>query len=212
MRSALARAAAAAASALSHGAAARGSMRSVSGGAPRAGPAGALAAHGLTPEQTEFRGAPRPCGPGWRGGCAGRAATIARRPGPASARPRAPADLAAAFAAERLAPRSAEWDAASHFPLDALRDAAALGFGGVYTPEELGGAGLSRAGARCRGRAPRPPFARVPSAARVPAAAPPPLACAAALAAPRRPLRGPAVPGADAAACDPLPCRRRRHL
>lgn len=52
--------------------------------------------------------------------------------------------LAASFAADHLAPNSKKWDEHSHFPIDVLRRAAELGFGGLYTPEALGGAGLSR--------------------------------------------------------------------
>jgi len=58
------------------------------------------------------------------------------------------AALASAFAREHLTPRAARWDAKSEFPVDTFRRAAELGFGGVYSPEAVGGAGLSRAGAR----------------------------------------------------------------
>jgi hypothetical protein len=37
-----------------------------------------------------------------------------------------------------------EWDQSRHFPLDVLREAAALGMAGLYVREESGGAGLSR--------------------------------------------------------------------
>jgi hypothetical protein len=53
-------------------------------------------------------------------------------------------DTARAFAAERLAPNAARWDAERHFPAAELREAAALGFAGLYVPEEHGGTGLSR--------------------------------------------------------------------
>lgn len=53
-------------------------------------------------------------------------------------------DLAADFAARRLAPNAGDWDARSHFPVDVLREAAQLGFAGLYVPASLGGAGLSR--------------------------------------------------------------------
>ncbi len=49
------------------------------------------------------------------------------------------------FAAESLAPNAAEWDETHHFPIDVLREAGALGMGGIYTREEFGGSGLSRA-------------------------------------------------------------------
>jgi alkylation response protein AidB-like acyl-CoA dehydrogenase len=53
-------------------------------------------------------------------------------------------DTARAFAAERLAPQAAAWDANRHFPAAELREAAALGFAGLYVPEAHGGTGLSR--------------------------------------------------------------------
>lgn len=37
-----------------------------------------------------------------------------------------------------------QWDATQHFPRDALSKAAALGFGGLYVREDVGGMGLSR--------------------------------------------------------------------
>ncbi len=48
------------------------------------------------------------------------------------------------FARERIAPHAVEWDQEKHFPVDALREAAALGMAGLYVREESGGAGLSR--------------------------------------------------------------------
>lgn len=51
---------------------------------------------------------------------------------------------ARSFARDRLAPHAAAWDAERHFPAEALREAAALGFAAIYVPEALGGAGLSR--------------------------------------------------------------------
>ncbi len=48
------------------------------------------------------------------------------------------------FARERIAPHAIEWDQQRHFPVDALREAAALGMAGLYVREESGGAGLSR--------------------------------------------------------------------
>jgi alkylation response protein AidB-like acyl-CoA dehydrogenase len=57
---------------------------------------------------------------------------------------RAIEDMAGAFAAEELAPHSARWDAEKHFPVDVLRKAAALGFGGLYVREDVGGSALSR--------------------------------------------------------------------
>ena len=57
---------------------------------------------------------------------------------------RAIQDMASGFAAERLAPHSAEWDEKKHFPVDVLRQAAELGFAGIYVQEDVGGTGLSR--------------------------------------------------------------------
>ena len=48
------------------------------------------------------------------------------------------------FAKESLAPHAAEWDETHYFPIDVLREAGALGMGGIYTREEFGGSGLSR--------------------------------------------------------------------
>jgi alkylation response protein AidB-like acyl-CoA dehydrogenase len=53
-------------------------------------------------------------------------------------------DMARDFAAERLAPKAVEWDQEKHFPVDVLREAAALGMGGVYVRDDVGGSGLSR--------------------------------------------------------------------
>jgi alkylation response protein AidB-like acyl-CoA dehydrogenase len=53
-------------------------------------------------------------------------------------------DMARAFAAERLAPKAVEWDEQKHFPVDVLREAAALGMAGVYVRDDVGGSGLSR--------------------------------------------------------------------
>ena len=57
---------------------------------------------------------------------------------------RAIEDAARAFAAAELAPHSARWDEAHHFPADVLRQAAGLGFGGLYVREDVGGAALGR--------------------------------------------------------------------
>jgi hypothetical protein len=57
---------------------------------------------------------------------------------------RAIEETARAFAAAEMAPHSARWDEEKHFPVDVLRAAAALGFGGLYVSEEVGGSALSR--------------------------------------------------------------------
>ena len=53
-------------------------------------------------------------------------------------------DAARAFAVGQLAPHSARWDEQKHFPVDVLREAAQLGFAGIYVQEDVGGTGLSR--------------------------------------------------------------------
>jgi len=53
-------------------------------------------------------------------------------------------EMARDFAAAELAPYANEWDQQKHFPVDTLRAAAALGMGGVYVREDVGGSGLTR--------------------------------------------------------------------
>lgn len=53
-------------------------------------------------------------------------------------------DAARKFSDDRLKPNAAKWDEEKIFPVDALRDAAAMGFAGIYTREDVGGSGLSR--------------------------------------------------------------------
>ncbi len=53
-------------------------------------------------------------------------------------------DAARSFAEGQLAPFSAQWDEKKHFPVDTLRQAAQLGFAGIYVNEDVGGSGLSR--------------------------------------------------------------------
>ncbi len=57
---------------------------------------------------------------------------------------RAIQEMAQAFARDELAPHSAKWDEDSHFPVDVMRAAAALGFAGIYVQDDVGGTGLSR--------------------------------------------------------------------
>ena len=52
--------------------------------------------------------------------------------------------MAADFAAQELAPHALEWDEQKHFPIDVLRKAAALGMGGIYIRDDVGGSGLTR--------------------------------------------------------------------
>ncbi|MBV8976396.1 MAG: isobutyryl-CoA dehydrogenase [Alphaproteobacteria bacterium] len=57
---------------------------------------------------------------------------------------RAVEDVARRFAKERLAPFAAEWDEKAHFPVDRLREAAALGFAGIYVRSDVGGSEMRR--------------------------------------------------------------------
>jgi alkylation response protein AidB-like acyl-CoA dehydrogenase len=53
-------------------------------------------------------------------------------------------ETALAFAKERIAPHAAEWDETGHFPVDVIRETAALGMATIYVPAEQGGSGLTR--------------------------------------------------------------------
>ena len=53
-------------------------------------------------------------------------------------------DMAQDFAAETLAPYAARWDEEKHFPIEEMRAAAALGMGGIYIGDDVGGSGLTR--------------------------------------------------------------------
>jgi alkylation response protein AidB-like acyl-CoA dehydrogenase len=53
-------------------------------------------------------------------------------------------EMALNFAKERLAPHAGEWDEKAHFPVDVIRETAALGMATIYVPAEQGGSGLSR--------------------------------------------------------------------
>ncbi|MDX1575550.1 MAG: acyl-CoA dehydrogenase family protein, partial [Kiloniellales bacterium] len=57
---------------------------------------------------------------------------------------RAIQDLARDFAAREMAPHAAQWDEDCSFPLETLRQAAALGFAGIYVSEDVGGSALAR--------------------------------------------------------------------
>ncbi len=57
---------------------------------------------------------------------------------------RAVQDAARRFANEKLAPYASEWDAKEHFPVDVLREAAALGFASIYIKADVGGSEMSR--------------------------------------------------------------------
>jgi alkylation response protein AidB-like acyl-CoA dehydrogenase len=53
-------------------------------------------------------------------------------------------DMARAFADEVFAPNAIAWDEKKHFPVAEMRKAAALGMGGAFIAEDVGGSGLSR--------------------------------------------------------------------
>jgi len=53
-------------------------------------------------------------------------------------------EAARAFAAREMAPQARRWDEDRVFPVETLRAAAALGFGGLYVKEDVGGSGLAR--------------------------------------------------------------------
>jgi alkylation response protein AidB-like acyl-CoA dehydrogenase len=48
------------------------------------------------------------------------------------------------FARDEMAPKAREWDEHETFPVETLRAAAALGFGGIYVKDDVGGSALSR--------------------------------------------------------------------
>lgn len=53
-------------------------------------------------------------------------------------------DVARRFTADAITPHAAHWDAEHIYPIEAIRAAAALGFGSIYVSEASGGAGLGR--------------------------------------------------------------------
>lgn len=53
-------------------------------------------------------------------------------------------DLASDFAENELMPFAAEWDERKHFPVEVLRKAAKLGFGGLFCGHDVGGSSLTR--------------------------------------------------------------------
>ncbi|WP_417518740.1 acyl-CoA dehydrogenase family protein [Minwuia sp.] len=53
-------------------------------------------------------------------------------------------DAARSFAEAEMVPHAAQWDAEKIFPVDTLRQAAELGFAGIYVAEAHGGSALSR--------------------------------------------------------------------
>jgi alkylation response protein AidB-like acyl-CoA dehydrogenase len=57
---------------------------------------------------------------------------------------RAIQDMARGFARDEMMPHAKDWDENSTFPVETLRKAAALGFGGIYVKENVGGSALTR--------------------------------------------------------------------
>ncbi|WP_439633724.1 isobutyryl-CoA dehydrogenase [Glycocaulis sp.] len=53
-------------------------------------------------------------------------------------------DAARKFSDDRLKPNAARWDEEKHFPVDVLKEAAEMGFAGIYTRDDVGGSGMSR--------------------------------------------------------------------
>ena len=53
-------------------------------------------------------------------------------------------EMAQKFTADAITPHAAEWDENHVFPRDTIKQAAELGFGGIYVSEESGGIGLGR--------------------------------------------------------------------
>ena len=58
-------------------------------------------------------------------------------------------DMMLDFAAEKIAPHAVEWDEKRELPIETIRETAALGCGGIYINEDVGGAGLGRLDAAC---------------------------------------------------------------
>src|ERR1700712_5352856 len=53
-------------------------------------------------------------------------------------------DMAREFAAENIAPHALKWDEEKHLPVDVMRQAAALGMGGIYICDDVGGSAMTR--------------------------------------------------------------------
>lgn len=53
-------------------------------------------------------------------------------------------NMALEFQEEKLLPFANEWDKKSYFPVEVMKEAAELGFGGIYVEEKWGGSGLKR--------------------------------------------------------------------
>ena len=53
-------------------------------------------------------------------------------------------DMARDFAAENIAPHALKWDEEKHLPVNVMRQAAALGIGGIYIRDDVGGSAMTR--------------------------------------------------------------------
>lgn len=53
-------------------------------------------------------------------------------------------EMAYQFGRDELAPHAASWDEKAFFPIEVLKQAATLGFAGIYTNEDIGGSNLTR--------------------------------------------------------------------
>src|SRR5689334_8902232 len=53
-------------------------------------------------------------------------------------------EMAADFARDKLAPMADTWDEQDYFPIEVLREAAALGMAGMMAREDIGGTQLTR--------------------------------------------------------------------
>lgn len=57
---------------------------------------------------------------------------------------RAIQEMTRSFAADRVAPFALDWDREKYFPANIVRETGALGLGGIYVGEDVGGSGLGR--------------------------------------------------------------------
>ncbi len=53
-------------------------------------------------------------------------------------------DMARDFAAENISPHALKWDEEKYLPVDVMRQAAALGIGGIYIRDDVGGSAMTR--------------------------------------------------------------------
>ena len=53
-------------------------------------------------------------------------------------------DMARDFSARKIAPHALKWDEEKFFPVDVMKEAAALGMAGIYVRDDLGGSAMTR--------------------------------------------------------------------